>query len=125
MIVLHVDKWPDYASNLVFEIASSSSDVSQKLIRIIFNDNVMQLGTYPHTGALYTPEEIPRMVSQYPGWYALEDFVRFVSRLSLSNEQYQQEKNHVSTEDKEADEEAMLQNRNDLSATVTNSMKYK
>lgn len=122
--MLIADTWPDYASNLIFEIATTATnsnpgeELPVRYIRVIFNDEVMQIGRFPHTGVLYEDEDIPRVSPQYPGWYPLDDVVQFLSRLALTNEQYQVEKTQVSTDNLEADQEAMAQNRNDLSATV-------
>lgn len=87
----------------------------------------MQIGKYPHTGALYKTEDVPQMCKMYEGWYYLEDVFRFLSRLRISNDQYQLEKTQLpkdeSLSEKVADQEALLDNRDDLSATLSNSMK--
>ena len=126
LYLISPDRWPDYASHLLFELATDMKS-NQRLVRILYNDEIMQIGKYPHTGALYKTEDVPQACEKYEGWYYLEDVFRFLSRLRISNDQYQLEKTQLpkdeSLSEKLADQEALLDNRDDLSATLSNSMK--
>lgn len=79
---MYVDRWPEYASHIVFEIALDT-ETQRQVIRVIYNDKTV------HPWNQQEPAK-DRAGSSPEDWMDFDVFVQRLSQLALSPEEYTQ-----------------------------------